>query len=181
MTTLRRVVSHLNPSVVVDQAMTFEELRRQPLAGRRAMMVMANLFGGLALLLTLVGIYGTMANAVGQRAREIGVRMAFGAGARDVFGLILRDGLRPVLIGVVLGLAAAALLTRLVANELFGVTPTDVSTHAIAVATVIAGSLGALADPGAARDPRGSHHGVEGLRSRIGARDRAATAIAGHP
>ena len=144
---IKRAVSDLNPSVVVDQAMSFEELRRQPLAGRRAMMVMTNLFGGLALLLTLVGIYGTMANAVAQRSREIGVRIAFGAGGREVFGLIMRDGLRPVVIGVVAGLAAAGLLSRLVASELFGVTATDPLTHGVAVAAVLAGALGALAVP----------------------------------
>jgi predicted permease len=144
---IKRAVSDLNPSVVVDQAMSFEELRRQPLAGRRAMMVMTNLFGGLALVLTLVGIYGTMANAVAQRSREIGVRIAFGAGAREVFGLVMRDGLRPVVIGTVAGLAAAALLSRLVASELFGVTATDPLTHAVAVAAVLAGACGALALP----------------------------------
>ena len=144
---IKRAVSDLNPSVVVDQAMSFEELRRQPLAGRRAMMVMTNLFGGLALVLTLVGIYGTMANAVAQRSREIGVRIAFGAGGREVFGLIMRDGLRPVVIGMFAGVAAAGLLSRLVASELFGVTATDPLTHAVAVAAVLAGALGALAVP----------------------------------
>jgi len=144
---IRRTVSDLNPSVVVDQAMSFEELRRQPLAGRRAMMVMTNLFGGLALVLTLVGIYGTMANAVAQRSREIGVRIAFGAGGREVFGLIMRDGLRPVVIGVFAGVAAAGLLSRLVASELFGVSATDPLTHAVAVAAVLVGALGALAVP----------------------------------
>jgi ABC-type antimicrobial peptide transport system permease subunit len=127
--------------------MSFEELRRQPLSGRRAMMVMTNLFGGLALVLTLVGIYGTMANAVAQRSREIGLRIAFGAGGGEVFGLIMRDGLRPVVIGVFAGLAAAALLSRLVASELFGVTATDPLTHAVAAAAVLAGACGALAVP----------------------------------
>lgn len=144
---LKRAVSDLNPSVVVDQAMSFEELRRQPLAGRRAMAVMANVFGCLALLLTLVGVYGTMTNAVGQRAREIGVRMAFGAGPRQVFGLIVGDGLWPVVIGAIAGLAAAGMLGRLVSSELFGVSTTDPLTYAIAIAALFAGALVALAVP----------------------------------
>jgi predicted permease len=144
---IKRAASDLNPAVVVDQAMPFEELRRQPLAGRRAMMVMTSLFGGLALVLTLVGIYGTMANAVAQRSREIGVRIAFGAGGGEVFGLIMRDGLPPVVIGTFGGLAAAGLLSRLVASELFGVTATDPLTHVAAVAAVLAGACGALALP----------------------------------
>jgi ABC-type antimicrobial peptide transport system permease subunit len=144
---LKRAVSALNPSIVVDQAMSFEDLRRQTLAGRRSMMIMANLFGYLALVLTLVGIYGTMANAVGQRSREIGVRIAFGARTSEVFRLVLRDGFRPVLIGIVIGLAAAAFLSRVVASELFGVTAMDPTTHAIAIATVIVGALCALAVP----------------------------------
>ena len=144
---LKRAVSALNPSIVVDQAMSFEDLRRQTLAGRRSMMIMANLFGYLALVLTLVGIYGTMANAVGQRSREIGVRIAFGARTSEVFRLVLRDGFRPVLIGIVVGLAAAAFLSRVVASELFGVTAMDPTTHAIAIATVIVGALCALAVP----------------------------------
>ena len=144
---LKRAVSELNPSIVVDQAMSFEDLRRQALAGRRAMTIMATLFGCIALLLTLVGIYGTMANAVGQRSREIGVRIAFGAGTREVYGLIVRDGLRPVILGVAGGLAAAAFLSRFVSSELFGVTPMDPLTHTAAVATVLTGALAALAGP----------------------------------
>jgi predicted lysophospholipase L1 biosynthesis ABC-type transport system permease subunit len=144
---MKRAVSALNPSVVLDQAMSFEELRTQTLAGRRSMTIMANVFGSLALLLTLVGVYGTMSNAVGQRSREIGVRMAFGAGAVEVFGLIVRDGLRPVILGVCAGLAAATFLGRLVRSELFGVTPMDPLTHAVAVAAVLAGALCALAVP----------------------------------
>ena len=76
----------IDPKVGAEQTITFDELRQQPLALRRVMSIVANAFSVLALLLALVGIYGTMSNAVGQRTKEIGVRMAFGAGAADVYG-----------------------------------------------------------------------------------------------
>jgi predicted permease len=145
--TIKRIVTGLDASVVVDQAMTFEELRRQPLAGRRAMMTMANAFSALALLLTLVGIYGTMSNAVGQRSREIGVRMAFGADVAQVLRLVAGDGLKPVVPGVVLGLVAAGFGARLVSSELFGVTAGDPVTYGVAVLVVFIGAGLALVLP----------------------------------
>ena len=144
---VKREVAVLDPGIVVDQVVTFEELRQQPLALRRAMMVMANTFGALALVLTLVGIYGTMANAVGQRTREIGVRMAFGASVGQVFGLVLRDGLKPVIIGLVLGIGAATLLSRLVASELFGVGQGDPFTYTIVAMGVALSAAAALSLP----------------------------------
>jgi predicted permease len=144
---VKREVAALDPAIVVDQVMTFEELRQQPLALRRAMMVMANAFGALALVLTLVGIYGTMANAVGQRTREIGVRMAFGASVGQVFGLVLRDGFKPVIVGLALGIGAAALLSRLVASELFGVGQGDPLTYTVVAMSVAVSAAAALSLP----------------------------------
>ena len=145
--TLKRIVNEIDRAVIVDDAMTFAELRRQPLAGRHAMMVMANLFGALALLLTLVGIYGTMSNAIGQRSREIGVRMAFGASVANVFQMVLRDGLKPIVVGIVFGLIGANVAARLIASELFGVTGADPVTHAVAVIAVTGAAVAALVVP----------------------------------
>ena len=88
-----------------------------------------------------------MSNAVGQRTKEIGVRMAFGACATDVYRLLLRDGLTPVLAGVVLGLAATGLVSSLIASELFGVTQGDPLTHLVAAASVVIASATALSLP----------------------------------
>jgi putative ABC transport system permease protein len=99
------------------------------------------------LLLALVGIYGTMANAVGQRTKEIWVRMAFGARAADVYRLILREGLVPVAVGVAIGLAATGFVTTLVRSELFGVTQGDPTTHAVAALGVLLASATALSLP----------------------------------
>jgi ABC-type antimicrobial peptide transport system permease subunit len=80
---------------------------------------------GIALLLVVVGIYGVVSYAVGQRTQEIGLRMAVGATRRQILGLVLRDGMASAVIGAALGLGAAALLSRLMASLLFEVRPDD--------------------------------------------------------
>jgi putative ABC transport system permease protein len=144
---LSRELAAIDPTIALDQVLTFEQLRRQPLALRYAMATLATTSGGLALLLTVVGIYGTMSNAVGHRAREIGVRMAFGAAKADVIRLVLRDGLLPVGAGIAAGLALGAWVGRLVASELFGVAPGDPGTHAAAIAAVLVAAVIALGFP----------------------------------
>jgi ABC-type antimicrobial peptide transport system permease subunit len=83
------------------------------------MMVLLGVFAGVALLLATIGIYGAVAYSVEQRTSEIGVRMALGAQARDVVRLIVRQGMAPVVFGLVVGLAAALALGRVIASQLF--------------------------------------------------------------
>jgi len=83
------------------------------------MMLLLGVFAGVALLLATVGIYGAVAYSVEQRTGEIGVRMALGAQARDVVRLIVRQGMTPVVFGLVVGLAAALALGRLITSQLF--------------------------------------------------------------
>ena len=144
---LKREMAKVDARVGGEQTTTFDELRQQPLMLRRVMSVVASVFSALALLLALVGIYGTMSNAVGQRTKEIGVRMAFGARAGDVYRLILRDGLVPVAAGILLGLVATGLLSNLIASELFGVTQGDPLTHALSAASVVIASVTSLSLP----------------------------------
>ncbi len=89
-------------------------------------------FGSLATLMTALGLYGVLAFSVAQRTREIGIRLALGAQARDVFKLIIGQGMLLVFVGVALGLGASFALTRLIASLLFGITPTNVTTFTAA-------------------------------------------------
>jgi putative ABC transport system permease protein len=93
-------------------------------------LVLLGLFGGLALLLSAAGIYGVMAYGVAQRKNELGLRLALGAQPHDVMNLILRQGLRLISVGLVLGLVSALALTRLMKSLLFGVNATDAVTFA---------------------------------------------------
>ncbi len=95
------------------------------LASQRFSMAVLGIFALLALALASVGIYGVISYLVGQRTQEIGIRVALGANRSDVLRMVLGDGMKMTLIGVVIGLAAAAGLTRLMASLLFGVSATD--------------------------------------------------------
>ncbi len=101
-------------------------------------MILLGVFAGLALALACVGIYGVISYLVGQRTNEIGVRMALGAQRTDVLRLILGEGTRMVLIGVVIGIVAALGLTRLMSSQLFGVSAQDPLTFGgVALSLVI--------------------------------------------
>ncbi|HEY1342310.1 MAG TPA: FtsX-like permease family protein, partial [Bryobacteraceae bacterium] len=93
---------------------------------------------GVALLLAAVGIYGVVSYSVRARTQEIGIRMALGASAADVWGMAFREGMRPVAAGAAVGLMAALGLTRLMSTLLYGVAPTDPYTFAGVVATLLA-------------------------------------------
>jgi ABC-type antimicrobial peptide transport system permease subunit len=103
-------------------------------------MLLLAAFAALALLLAAVGIHGVLACAVEQRTQEIGVRMALGARAIDVLGMVAAGGMKLVGIGVVIGTAAALMLSRVLVSQLYGITPTDPATFAAAI-----GFLGAVA------------------------------------
>jgi len=103
----------------------------------RQYVVLLSVFSAIALILAVVGIYGVMSQSVTQRTGEIGIRMAFGAQARDVLALILRQGVKVIGVGVVIGALAALGLTRLIQSLLWGVTPSDPTTYATVVATIV--------------------------------------------
>jgi len=84
----------------------------------------------LALILALAGLYGVITQSIGQRAKELGVRVALGASSADVVGLVMRQGLRPALIGIGAGLIATLWMSRMLSALLFGVSPTDPLTYA---------------------------------------------------
>ena len=98
-------------------------------------------FGVLALLLAAVGIYGVMAYSVAQRTREIGVRMALGAGARELLALIVREGARLTAVGLAIGIIAALGLTRFISSLLYGIRPVDVVSFAGAALILTASAV----------------------------------------
>ena len=113
-------------------------------ADRRLMSCLLAGFAGLALVLAAIGIYGVTAYGVAQRTREIGIRMALGAGRGDVFRLIIGGGMKLILVGVGLGLLAALGLTRLLSSLLYGVGASDPLTFAGVV--VVLGAVAFLAN-----------------------------------
>jgi putative ABC transport system permease protein len=98
-------------------------------------------FGVAALVLASVGLYGVLSFSTSQRTREFGVRLALGARPRDIVSMVLREGLQLAAAGILVGVIAAAWLTRLLAGLLFGVTPTDLPTFVTVIAAIVTVSL----------------------------------------
>jgi putative ABC transport system permease protein len=130
MSSIRAAVKEIDPDQPIYNPRTMHEIRAESVAGERLNLTLLSLFAGIALVLAVVGIYGVMSYSVTQRTHEIGIRMAIGARPRDVFTMILGQGMKLALIGVAIGLLLAFALTRLMATMLFGVEPTDVPTFA---------------------------------------------------
>jgi ABC-type antimicrobial peptide transport system permease subunit len=120
-----REVQRLNPAIPLFDVRTIEEHRRIAAFIPRMASVLLALFGGLALLLAVVGLYGVVAFAVTQRTREIGVRIALGASRREVVGLVLGQGVAVAGIGIVIGVALAAGAGRLLRAQLIGTSALD--------------------------------------------------------
>jgi putative ABC transport system permease protein len=137
-TAVRRVVSEVDNDQAVYDIMTMEDRLSESLAPWRFQMRLYGIFAGLAVTLAAVGIFGVMSYSVSQRTHEFGIRMALGAHRGDVLKLVMKRGLVLALIGVAIGVAVALGLTRLIASELYGVTPTDPVTFT-AVALVLVG------------------------------------------
>jgi putative ABC transport system permease protein len=138
---VRKQVSDLDKNLPVYGVQTMEEVLSEEVAAQRFNAGALAGFAGLALLLAAVGIYGVMAYAVSQRTREMGVRIALGAGTANVLRMILGQGLRLAVIGVGLGLAASFALTRLMSGLLFGVKPSDPETFILVTAALLAVAL----------------------------------------
>jgi predicted permease len=133
---VRDALREFNSKAVLYAPETMDQIISQSLAARRFAVILLAVFAALALVLASIGIYGVISYIVGQRTHEIGIRMALGAQRSHVLKIVLGQGARLALLGVVIGLAAAAGLTRLMGTILFGVSATDPLTFA-AVAIVL--------------------------------------------
>jgi putative ABC transport system permease protein len=138
---VRAAVQSLDKHQAFYDVRTLEERLSASVAQQRFQTLLLTLFAGLALTLTAVGLYGVMAYSVTQRTQEIGIRLALGAQTRDVLKLVVKQGMTLTLIGVALGLGGALLLTRLMSNLLFGVSPTDPLTFVVIALLLIGVAL----------------------------------------
>jgi predicted permease len=139
-TAARQVLQELNPELPV-RFRTFSNVYSASLGSRKFNVILIGMFGITALLLATVGVFGVMAYSVTRRTREIGVRVALGAATFDVLKMVLGQGMRTVLIGVVIGVAGSLLLTRTVESLLFGVTATDPLTFSGVTLLLVATAL----------------------------------------
>ena len=138
---IRAAVREIDPNQPVRSIATLDEVMAESIARDRFFTLLFALFGTLALLLATVGVYGVLAYSVGQRTREIGVRMALGAQVKDVLRMIVREGMLLVATGVVLGAMAAAVATRVLASQLHGIGARDPFSFVVAPAILIAVAL----------------------------------------
>jgi cell division protein FtsX len=140
-------VRALDPELPVFAATTGRALVERTIRDTRLMASLAGVFGALAIALALVGLYGVTAYAVAERAREIGIRVALGAGAGRVLRLVLGEGLLVVALGTAAGAAASLGAMRLVRARLYGVSPADPATLAAAAGVLVLAALVASAGP----------------------------------
>jgi predicted permease len=144
---IRQTITEVDPNQLIRQMATLEDVLAESIARERFFTLLFTIFGGLALALAAVGIYGVLAYSVRQRTAEIGVRMALGARAGDVLRMVARAGMTLVGIGVVVGTLAAFLLSRLLASQLYGITPTDPLAYLWAIGFLCATALIAIYIP----------------------------------
>jgi putative ABC transport system permease protein len=144
---VRRTIASLDPLQPVYMIRTLDDAFAEAVSQRRAAMLLITIFAGVALMLAAVGIYGLMSYMVNERTHEIGIRMALGAAGNDVLGLVVRQTVRLVTIGAVLGIAGALALGRALTSMVFEVRPSDPTTLAVVTALLMLVALVATLVP----------------------------------
>jgi len=140
---LRKSLFSFDSEMVLYNPQSMTEIISDSLASRRFAMILLGGFAALALILCAMGIYGVISYTAGQRTQEIGIRMALGARRAQVLRMVLGQGMRVAMIGVAIGLASALVLTRLIANLIYGVKPHDPITLTGVAALLVLVALGA--------------------------------------
>jgi predicted permease len=159
------------------QMQTLEDVAAEGTARQRFLTIVLGLFAIIAIVLAAIGVYGVMAYSVSQRVQEIGIRMALGASARQVFDHIVGQGFRLVAVGVLVGIIAAVLATRWLGSVLYGVSPTDPLTFAAVALLLVVVALaawGGRAPPpgGGGPPPRGADRADDGAATGVGKQAR---------
>jgi predicted permease len=144
---ISKIVRSIDPNIIPEHAGTMRQLMSQATSQRRFQTVALSVFAAVAVFLALVGLYGLMAYSVKQRTAEIGIRIALGAPASRVLGMVLWKGLAMVSTGLVIGLAGAAAVTRLGATWLYGVSSTDPVTFVLVPVLILLVAVGACLIP----------------------------------
>jgi putative ABC transport system permease protein len=145
--TIRSAVQKVDPEVPASVPRTLDQFWSAAIAGRKFNSTLLAIFAAAALLLAAAGLYALLSFTVAQRTREIGIRMAVGAGRASVLGLIVRDGMTLALTGIALGCAGSLLAARWIATLLFGVRSSDIATLAAAGVVLIVTAMLALILP----------------------------------
>jgi len=140
---LKQALASVDPNLALSRVTTMQQRLANTLARPRVNALLLAAFAATALILAALGIYGVIAYSVVQRTREMGIRVALGARAEDVLGMVMRQGLTPVLIGLALGLGAAAVGSRVLRSLLYGVAATDLATYAAVAAFLAAVAVAA--------------------------------------
>ena len=143
----RREVRAVDPQLVLTDMLPLPEVIRASVGDQRFRTSLLSAFAGVALFLAALGVYGVLAYSVTQRTKEMGVRLALGASPQQLFRMVLRDGMRPVLLGSVLGFLGAGATTGLLRSFLFGITTTDPLTYGVTLAVMTGVALSACIVP----------------------------------
>ncbi|HEU0138636.1 MAG TPA: ABC transporter permease [Bryobacteraceae bacterium] len=144
---VRQLVAGIDRTQPVYEFQTLQDALSASIAPRRFNLFLLGAFAATALLLAVIGIYGVMAYSVSQRTREIGIRMALGARRGEIIGMVVRQGMKLALAGIVAGIPAGIALTRLMKSLLYGVNPGDPWIFALVVAALVAAALLAAGGP----------------------------------
>jgi len=134
----RAAAKEEDPAHAINNVQLVSAFAARQTQGFRQYVILLGVFSGIALLLAVVGVYGVMSHSVTQRTNEIGIRVAFGASARNVLGSVLGRGLIVIGIGMAIGLAASLSLTKIIERSLYGVTSTDPTTYTVVLLTLFA-------------------------------------------
>jgi putative ABC transport system permease protein len=144
---IRRELAALDANLPISESKTLHEGYRERSSPKRVITALLGVFALLALVMATVGLYAVMSFAVAQRTHEIGVQMALGAQARDIFSFVVKQGLRLIGLGILLGLLGAYAVTRFLSQALYGVTATDPLTFALVAGLLLATALAACVIP----------------------------------